>query len=362
MPTSPGYGFARQAPREATRWLLAIAFGVWTGWLCVVTPSRAASAEPMAPPGSFAEQSRRLERANAAVVGLRAVAVEDARSAATLGRAREGSGVVIDEDGTVLTIGYLILEAEQVQLVFGGERAVPARVLAYDTATGFGLVKALVPLRLPPAVLGSPERTTTREALMIASGGPDGTVSAARLVSRRAFSGYWEYHIEGALFTSPPHPNHSGAALFNGRGELLGIGSLRVADAFGPGHPGVPGNMFVPVDLLVPILPELRAHGSSTGSQRAWLGLNCVEAEGEVRVARVSADSPADVAGVVRGDRIMRIDGTQVSTLETLWKSLWGGGAAEREVTLEVQRDGQTQTLTLQSVDRMKTLRHAPGI
>ena len=362
MRSSSGHGFARQVPRMVKRWLPAIAIGMSATWLFAAPPSFAAAPDMTAPPGAFAEQSRRLERANAGVVGLRAVAVEDARSATTLGRAREGSGVVIDEDGTVLTIGYLILEAEQVQIVFDEERVLPARVLAYDTATGFGLVKALAPLRLPPAVLGSPAHTTTREALMVASGGPDGTVSAARLVSRRPFSGYWEYHIEGALFTSPPHPNHSGAALFNGHGELLGIGSLRVADAFGPGHPNVPGNMFVPVDLLVPILSELRERGTSAGSRRAWLGINCVEVDGEVRVARVSADSPADVAGVARGDRVVRVDGTEVSTLETLWKSLWSGGASEREVTLEVQRDGQIQELKLQSVDRMKTLRHARGI
>lgn len=362
MQTSAGHGFLPRAPRRPLRAMAAIACGVLMGWLCLADRAIAATADAVAPPGSFAEQSRVLERANAAVVGLRTLAVEGARSAGTLGPAREGSGVVIDEDGTVLTIGYLILEAEQVQIVFDEERVLPARVLAYDTATGFGLVKPLAPLRLPHVAFGTPARTTTQEPLMISSGGPDGTVSAARLLSRRSFAGYWEYHIDGALFTSPPHPNHSGAALFNGRGELLGIGSLRVADAFGPGHPNVPGNMFVPVDLLLPILPELRERGVSAASRRAWLGINCVEVDGEVRVARVSEDSPADVAGVARGDRIVRIDGTEVTTLETLWKSLWSGGAAEREVTLEVRRGNEVQALKLQSVDRMKTLRHARGI
>ncbi|HEY2977816.1 MAG TPA: serine protease, partial [Burkholderiaceae bacterium] len=180
-----------------------------------------------APVGSELEaMSRALQRAHAAVVGVRALAVENARSNAVLGRTREGSGVVIGNDGLVLTIGYLILEADQVQLELDDDRIVPARVLAYDVATGFGLLQALTPLRLAPVPLGSAATMAPKEPLMIASGGEDGAVSVARLVSRRAFVGYWEYRIDGALFTSPPRTDHSGAGLFNSRGELMGIGSL----------------------------------------------------------------------------------------------------------------------------------------
>jgi S1-C subfamily serine protease len=137
---------------------------------------------------------------------------------------------------------------------------------------------------------------------------------------------------------------------------------LLVKDAAGPGAPAQNGNMFVPIDLLRPILPELRSRGSSHLSQRAWMGVNCVEAEGSVRVVRVNSDSPAEVAGLEPGDRIVRIDGTEVKALEVLWKTLWAGGAPEREVTLEIVRRGQPQTLKLQSVDRMKTLKRAQGI
>ncbi len=316
-----------------------------------------------AEPSSAVEvQSRALQRASASVVGLRATAVDDARSAATLGRARQGSGVVIGSGDLVLTIGYLILEAEQVQLVTDDEREVPARLIGYDVATGFGLVQALAPLRIEPAPFGATAALTRGEPLMIVSGGEDGTISAAQLVSRRNFSGYWEYHVDGALFTSPPRPDHSGAGLFNGRGELVGIGSLLVKDAAGPDGPAQNGNMFVPIDLLRPILSELRSRGSSVSSQRAWMGVNCVEAEGTVRVVRVNSDSPAEVAGLEPGDRIVRIDGTEVNALEVLWKTLWAGGAPEREVTLDIVRGGQPQTLKLQSVDRMKTLKSAQGI
>jgi serine protease Do len=338
-------------PTTALR--LSLACLVWA----LSCSTRAADA-----PTAIEAQSRALQRASASVVGLRALAVDDARSAATLGRARQGSGVVIGSGDLVLTIGYLVLEAEQVQLVTDDEREVPARLLGYDVATGFGLVQALAPLRIEPVPLGLAAALRQGEALMIVSGGEDGMVSAAQLVSRRPFAGYWEYHLEGALFTAPARADHSGAALFNGRGELVGIGSLLVKDALGPGAPQHNGNMFVPIDLLEPILPELRSRGSSQLSRRAWMGVNCVEAEGAVRVVRVNSDSPAEVAGLQPGDRIVRIDGTEVKALEVLWKTLWAGGAPEREVTLDIVRGGQPQTLKLQSVDRMKTLKRAQGI
>ena len=307
-------------------------------------------------------QSKALARAGDAVVGIRATAVEGARSASTLGREREGSGVVITADGLVLTIGYLVLEAQSVEIRPDDGRKIPGRVIAYDVATGFGLVQALAPLSIEPVPFGTSSAASREEPLMVASGGGEGSVSVARLLSRRAFSGYWEYHIDDALFTAPPRRDHSGAGLFNGRGELLGIGSLFVADAAGPEAPRAPGNMFVPVDLLKPILMELRERGASRASTRAWIGLNCVEREGEVRVLRVNDDSPADVAGLQVGDRLMRIDGAAVSGLAQLYQSLWAGGAPERAVTLEILREGRPQRIVVQTVDRAKTLRRAEGV
>jgi S1-C subfamily serine protease len=197
---------------------------------------------------------------------------------------------------------------------------------------------------------------------MVASGGDGGAVSAARLVSRRAFAGYWEYRVDDALFTSPPRNDHSGAGLFNARGELVGIGSLIVAFAAGNDQPRHPGNMFVPIDLLLPILDELRKSGTTSASRRAWMGVNCVEDEGQVRVLRVTDDSPADVAGLQAGDRIVRIDGVPVGTLDQLWTTLWRNGPAEREVRLEIQRDGGNQTLKVFTVERAKTLKRSMGV
>jgi len=335
--------------------LLALSLAV-----ALAAPASAQSADP-SHAGDLRASAAALERAHAAMVGVFSEAVEEAGSIATLGQWRRGSGVVIDHDGLVLTIGYLILEAERVDLIVEGKRRVPARVVAYDLASGFGLLQALTPLGVQPVDLGRSARLSIDEPLMVASGGRDGELSLARLVSQRAFSGYWEYHIDAALFTVPPRTDHSGAGLFNLDGELLGIGSLVVADAMGPGQGRLPGNMFVPVDLLKPIVAELRSTGASRSSTRAWLGLNCAESDGEVRVIRVTRDSPADQAGVQAGDRILRIDGAEVGALETLWKTLWRDGP-ERDVELTIRRSDEVQTLTVHALDRMKTLRRPQGI
>lgn len=333
--------------------ILAAALAAGTSW----------GQPPTAPndEAAVAEQARVLKQLNATVVGVRSLATPGARSIDTLGRLRHGSGVVIDADGLVLTIGYLILEAEKVDLLLPDGRELPSRVIAYDIATGFGLVQPLIPHHLSPAPLGSSGGIDDSAPHVVASGGESGAMSVAQVVSQRAYSGYWEYHIEGAIFTIPPRPDHSGAGLFNARGELLGIGSLLVTDAAGPGRQ-VPGNMFVPVDLLKPVLGELRERGTSRPSTRAWLGVNCVEHQGLVRVVKVNAESPAEAAGLQPGDVILKLDGEPVGNLAAFYKKLWDSAQPEREVTLEVGRGPDVQTLKALTVDRMTTLRRSVGI
>ena len=365
--------------RSAVGWTALLA--LLAAWLLTWSPPGQAAEATTASPSmadDLPARSLALQRARQAVLGVQAVAVDEARSTKTLGQARSGSGVLIGDDGLVLTIGYLVLEAEQVHLVLDDGRRVPARVLGVDLATGFGLLQALVPLGplgVAPVLLGRPQALSTlaQEPLMIASGSQDaagGVVSAAQLLSRRAFAGTWEYHIEGALFTAPPRRDHSGAGLFNAAGELVGIGSLLLPNVLPDTDPRASGtaparrsgNLFVPVDLLTPILAELRSAGFSAASRRAWLGMNCSVQDGQIRVMRVNDDSPADVAGLQAGDRILRIDGTEVRALDRLWLTLWRGGAPEREVALDIERNDAVQTLKVYSVDRMKTLRRAEGI
>jgi S1-C subfamily serine protease len=349
-------------PRRAASPRLLFALGLGLGLtLLALAVQGADGPSNEAMPKELVLRGAALARASAAVVGVQATAIEDAGSVATLGRERQGSGVVIGADGLVLTIGYLILEADHVDLLLDGDRTVPARVVGYDLATGFGLLQALAPIATEPAPLGSAAQLPPGEPLLVASGGEDAALGLVRMVSRRPYSGYWEYHIDGALFTSPPRPDHSGAALFNADGELLGIGSLIVPDALGKDQPPLPGNMFVPIDLLKPILAEMREHGASRGSTRAWLGVNCVEYEGQVRVVRLSAASPAEEAGLLPGDRIVAVDGVAVADLESFYKALWQRDA-EREVSLDIRRGPSDQTVRLHSMDRMKTLRRPQGV
>ena len=382
MPDAPASGpAARPRPRPSRHDLLRLRFprrrpvtalaamllGLLLGGPVEADDESEPPAASAAAPGSArAARSMRgdpavaLQRASDAVVGVEINGVDGASSNEMLGQFRAGSGVVIGEDGLVVTIGYLLLEAEDASLVLDSGRRVPARVLGVDLATGFGLVQALLPLQVPSAPLARDTRVRPDEALMLVSGGSDGAISLARLAARRSFSGYWEYHIDSALFTQPPRTDHSGAGLFNARGELLGIGSLLVMDTPSE-HDAGPGNMFVPIDLLAPILRELRERGSSSASHRAWLGLNCLQEVEGVRVVRVNPESPAEAAGVEAGDLIRRIDGVAVSDLEGFDKRLWSG-SAERRIALDVVRDGRPRHIDVQSVDRLQTLRRARSI
>ncbi len=304
-----------------------------------------------------------LKRAQAAVVRVRSTAIDEAPTNETLGQRRIGSGVVIDRDGLVLTIGYLLLEAETVDLEIDSDRIVPARVIATDVATGFGLVQPLVPLRLDPVPLGKSIALVARQPLFSMSGGADGSVTVARMVSQRSFSGSWEYHIDQAIYTAPARDDHSGAALFTDTGELVGIGSLVLGDVNLPDDPAVqPGNLFVPIDLLKPILAEMRSQGSSKLSRRPWLGVNSAEANGQIRVLRVNPESPASNAGLRAGDRIEAIDGEKVTTLEQFYKVLWKGESPRRAVRVDVRRGGQTESITVQTVDRLSTFKRSRGI
>ena len=317
------------------------------------------------PPASAQAQIDALTRAHSSVVGIRVITAEGARSAETLGRQRRGSGVLIGEDGLILTIGYLMLEAQSIQIVTSDNKTLPAQAVAYDLATGFGLIKPLLPMRgVKPVPLGRLEEVAQGESLMASIGaqsnGQEVDVSMTQLVSKRPFSGYWEYHIEAAAFTSPPIGNHSGAGLFNQRGELIGIGSLFVGDAMG-GNRRLPGNMFVPVDLLRPILAEMQKTGGTKLSHRPWIGLTSSEQGGRVQVVRVNRDSPAKDAGLEAGDFVLAVDGEKISTLEGFYKKLWAR-APESEIKLTVLQGADVKTLVLKAVDRMTTMKKPAGI
>jgi S1-C subfamily serine protease len=304
------------------------------------------------------EATSDAEETLSAVVRVRTKIVPGARSAANLGLQRDGSGVLV-RDGYVVTIGYLLIEAESVVVTGADGKSVPAIVAGYDHASGFGLLRLLAPLAGKPLPLGDADALAEREAALVASyGGRDG-VSLAYVVSRRPFSGSWEYQLDSAIFTYPAVMEWSGAALINVRGELVGIGSLIVNDAAGSGTPS-PGNLFVPVNLLRPILDELIAGGRRSGPVRPWLGLNTEEMRGRLFVTRVSPEGPAERAGLRSGDIVVGVGGEDVSSLAELYGKIWSLGAAGVEVPLKVLQGTQVKELTVRSIDRLEYFKQKP--
>jgi S1-C subfamily serine protease len=338
---------------ERGRFLLAC--GLLAAWLLV--PAALAAEDPKTIPRAEAQPDVTVD--SLSVVKVRSKAVNNARSLRSLGPQREGSGVVIDADGLVLTIGYLIVEAETVELATSDGRAFPATVVGYDNATGFGLVRALRPRPVRPVQMGQSATLADRELVLIV--GFDG-VAPAYVVSRRQFVGYWEYLLDNAIYTAPATVNWSGAALLNREGKLLGIGSLVVSDAMGSAERPVPGNLFVPIDLLKPLLPDLVAHGKSSARPRPWIGVQTQEVQGNVIVTRVNPEGPADDAAVRPGDVIVGLGGQAIKGQADFYTRLWGRGEAGVEIPLEVLRNGRVEKINIKSIDRARYDRPKPSL
>ncbi len=312
-----------------------------------------------APPSTGAPADRPAVSAEdivSGVVRIKTTINPDGRTVETLGREREGSGVVIDANGLVVTIGYLMVEAHAVEITTNDGRTVQADVVGYDYDTGFGLLRATAPLKVRPMPLGKSADSKKGDRVLVAAGGGIDMVGAAEIAAKREFAGYWEYLLDEALFATPPHPAWSGAALVSREGRLLGIGSLVVGDTSGAGA-GPPGNMFVPIDLLPPILADLVANGRVSARIKPWLGLNTAESAGGLVVNRVTKGGPAEKAGVRKGDAIVGIGGTTTAKLGDFYRKLFGSGAAGVTIPLDIKRDGEPLRLELKSVDRHEHLK-----
>jgi serine protease Do len=304
-------------------------------------------------PALAAERELTLDQFS--VVKLTVKAVPDARSARTLGPQREGTGVVIDSSGLVLTIGYLVTEADTVELATADGRKFAANVVGYDNATGLGLVKSLQPLPVRPVDFGQSSGASLRDMVLIV--GFDG-VAPAYIVSKRPFVGYWEYLLDEAIYTAPATVNWQGAALLSREGKLLGIGSLAVGDAIG--QSGVPGNMFVPIDTLKPVLGDFIANGRATTKPRPWLGITSQEVQGKVIVTRVTAEGPAEEAGLQAGDIILGLSGQPLKGQADFYTRLWKSGEAGVEVTLDVLKGSKVEAVKVKSIARERHFREKP--
>ncbi|KKX27628.1 S1C family serine protease [Rhizobium sp. LC145] len=288
------------------------------------------------------------ERILRSVVAVRSTIPEDAFTAGTLGTRREGSGVVVRENGLVLTIGYLITEAEEVWLTRRDGLVVPAHALAYDQETGFGLVQALAPLDLPALKLGDSSKAGLGDSVLLADG--IGQFVQAYIVAKQEFAGYWEYLLDEAIFTAPAHPSWGGAALIDDEGKLLGIGSLRLQMSQAGEIADI--NMIVPINLLQPILDDLLNRGRVDKPPRPWLGAFSAESNGEVVVMSVTEGGPAEQAGLQSGDIISEIRDGEVDGLADFYRKIWMSGPAGAEIPMRVVRNGREAWLRIKSADR----------
>ncbi|MGD8962660.1 MAG: S1C family serine protease [Desulfobacterales bacterium] len=291
-----------------------------------------------------------------AIVKIKANIPGDAATARILGTEREGNGVIIDKRGHILTIGYLILEAEIIEIVKANGDQVKADFVAYDYQTGFGIIRAAEPLSIAPLRLGQSLRLKTGDPVLIAGFGGTEAVLGSRVVSRKEFAGYWEYLLEDAIYTSPPYTNYGGAALIDSNGQLLGIGSIFTRiNVEGLGV--IPCNMSVPIDLLKPILTDLINTGRSSAPPQPFLGVHADEAHGRVFIIRVTPQGPAAKAGIKAGDVVVAVNQEPVKGLPQFFRRVWASGPAGVKVTLSVLQETQVREISVPTADRYRFLK-----
>jgi len=316
------------------------------------SPGRGSAAAPRATTGD-------LTRFNASVVRIDTRVPGDATSAQTLGPERVGTGIILDER-TVLTIGYVTLEADAVMVTTASGKRIPASVAGYDHASGFGLVRTAVALDGKPMPLGDSDKVNERQrVLTLGHGEPEAT--EIFVLSRKTFTAGWEYLIERPIFTFPPVNNWSGAALISEDGALVGVGSLIVNDA-AANRSGVPGNLWVPVNLLKPIMADLLARGRRVEGVQPWLGMSTENVRGNLMVTRVTRNGPAENAGVSAGDIVVGVSGEKVAEQADFYRKLWKTGPAGANISLKLLRGGDVREVSVKSMDRSDFLRKATGI
>ena len=300
---------------------------------------------------SYADLTKeKIEQFYESIVSVRSIVPSEARTAASLGVEREGNGVAIDEKH-ILTIGYIVIESESIEIGLPDGRRLPAKLVGYDHTTGFGIIKSIVPLKMPSLKLGDSDNIDSEQDLLILPSPNRGAGSIVRSVSRRPFTGWWEYFVENPIYTTPSNGLWAGAPILNNNGEILGIGSLFVSESV-PGVPS-PGNMSVPINILKPILEDLISSGRRRSIIQPYLGISSDDSNDRIIVTRVSDGGPAFEAGIRPQDVIMTINGSQVSNLESFYQEIWKSGEAGVTIKLTVLRKGEIMNFNVKTVDRM---------
>jgi serine protease Do len=291
-----------------------------------------------------------VRRIYQSVVKIDSIVPADARTANSLGTIRGGNGIVID-DKHILTIGYIVVEAETITITLPNGGVVPAELAGYDHTTGFGILKTILPTKLTPLQIGNSDKLNKEDLLYVLPYLTEGTPSAVKMVSRRSFTGWWEYFLDKPIYTHPMNTSFAGSALINEFGELLGIGSLYVSDAAAEGKPS-PGNLFVPINDLKPILNDLIVNGKRTADVKPYMGLTSNDDTGKVMVTRVNDDGPAAKAGFKENDIILKVNKINIQDTEKFYKTVWSQGGPGTLLDFEIERNNQIISLKLTTMDR----------
>jgi S1-C subfamily serine protease len=212
-----------------------------------------------------------------------------------------------------------------------------------------------------PIKLGKSSAVKAGDRVLVAGYGGEESAQRATVVSRHEFAGYWEYLLEEAIYTAPAYTNFSGAALINPKGQLIGIGSL-YSQVMIPGTGLFGCNVFVPIDLLEPVLSDLKSRGRSSKAQRPWLGINAEESHGRIFITKVTSGGPAEKAGLKPGDIILSVDGKEVKDLADLYRKIWAVGKAGAPVPLSVLQGTKVSDIVARSIDRDQHSKPKPRI
>jgi len=284
------------------------------------------------------------------VVKIDSIIPPDARTAQSLGTVRGGNGVVID-DKHILTIGYIVVEAETITITLPDGKKFPGELIGYDHTTGFGILRTIIQSNLTPLKLGNSDQLTKEDFLYVLPYLTEGRPSAVKMVSRRSFAGWWEYFLDKPIYTYPANSSFAGSALINEYGEVLGIGSLYVGDAAATGISS-PGNMFVPINDLKPILDDLIENGRRTKDIKPYMGLTSSDNTGQVKITRVNDNGPAAKAGFSVNDTILAVNNEKINNIEDFYKVVWSFGGPGTKLQFDIERNQEKLNIELTTMDR----------
>ena len=340
--------------RALGRFILVALLGLGLPGLAPAAPR---DRDPRLDPARVSPLPSQIRRVESAVVGIRVEVPRDRPSAATLGVARWGSGVIFDaEQGYLLTVSYVLLDAARIEVLLRDGRKVPARLVGLDLEVGVGVARLEGRGPWPAAALGDSTAVAAGETTGTVGMSDDGDLVAtpSRVLAVRPFAAAWEYMLDRAFIVTPYNAAFGGAALVNAAGSVIGVTSLRLGEA-----PHV--NLAIPIEKFLPGKDEVLAKGRVASRRpRPWLGLYTVPIDGGgLVVSGLSPVGPARAAGFRRGDVIVRLNGEKVDSQEEFYSKLWQGGV-EQEIQVVVQRERGFESIVVRPTDRYRIYR-LPG-